>query len=149
MACTVKYGSSQEWAQCRRNFAASSEVDEICGCDPSLYLNPIGKPKGKADVSRLWGYLTGGQAELEKMSENTGFVTPPIETVLDPDGRPVTPGEVVGGGLGAQVFYAPNKAASALLTKLPRRFGVVVAGWLPWLFWLLVAWWAYSKLKGK
>lgn len=154
MACSgVKFTTRDDWYNCISKFAPGDVRDFQCGCDPSAadpLTRPAGKSKGgsKGLVDRVIDYLTGTQNEIEM--GNTGVATPDIpSTVLDPDNRPVNPGELTDNGLLPSIFYAPNKAVGGALKLVPERYRVGVAVAFPWIFWLLVGGFIVQRFRKK
>jgi hypothetical protein len=164
MGCSGrKFTTRDEWYGCISKFAPGDVRDEQCGCDPSLYEpgeDPIvgaGKKKGGSRnlVDRVIEFITGGQDKLPVSSTpytptNTGVATPDIPSkILDPDNRPVSPGELTDGGIVPTVFYAPNKVLGPALKLVPEKYRVNFAIAFPWIFWLLLGGFIIQKVRGK
>lgn len=152
------FDNLDDWNRCIWSVSPDRK-DEVCGLRPGQ--NPVssgGKVKDRGIVGRLKDSLLNDQSIISVPTDfvgppgpiNSGVVGPEISgLVLTPDARPVEAGEVVDGGLVPQLWYAPNKAAGAAIRALPRPLQVPVAIVFPWLFWLLVAGYVYSKLRRK
>lgn len=152
------FDNLDDWNRCIWSVSPDRK-DEVCGLRPGQNpANSGGKVKDRGLVARLKDSLLNSQAIISVPSDfigppgpiNSGVVGPEIPgLVLTPDARPVGAGEVVDGGLVPDLWYAPNKAAAAGIRALPKPFQVPFALAFPWLFWLLVAGYVYSKLRRK
>lgn len=152
------FSNVDDWNRCIWSVSADRK-DEVCGLRPGT--NPpagAGKAKTPGILTRLKDRVLGTQSSISVPTDfigppgpiNSGVAPPEIAgLVLTPDARPVPPGEVVDEGLGLGLWYAPNKAAGAAIRALPKPFQVPIALAFPWLFWLLVAGYVYSKLRRK
>lgn len=150
------FDNVDDWNRCIR-VVSPDRKDEVCGLRPGQ--NPVssgGKIKSPGIIGRLKDKVLGTQSQISVPTDfigppgpiNSGVVGPEIPgLVLTPDARPVGAGEVVDEGLG--LWYAPNKAASSAIRALPKPFQIPVALAFPWIFWLLVAGYVYSKLRRK
>lgn len=154
MGCDgIKYDTVDQWNACLAVWGGSSIKDFMCGCRPGSEENPpIEDPDGsggeigplivmdgllKDDGTLKTDYVGPGPFR----PEDVGY----SPLVLDPDARPVVPGEVVDNTIATGLFYAPNKVLAPFIRKVPKLYQTTVATALPWLFWAIVAWLLYRK----